>query len=141
MGLDDVKAVLIGQGSEERSVREQVTELGLSERFEFVGTKRNDELPVWYGACDATLLTSISEGIPNTLRESLACARPFVTTDVGGVRELGEGPGRIYVSGRCPNEFAHAVKELLHAPSNVPFERRDWLQPPKRQAEQPARDG
>lgn len=40
---------------------------------------------------DFTILTSISEGQPLSVLESLAAARPCVTTDVGSCRELLEG--------------------------------------------------
>lgn len=43
---------------------------------------------------DFTILTSISEGQPLSVLESLAAGRPCVTTDVGCCRELLEGkPG------------------------------------------------
>lgn len=42
---------------------------------------------------DFTILTSISEGQPLSVLESLAAGRPCVTTDVGCCRELLEGDG------------------------------------------------
>lgn len=43
---------------------------------------------------DFTILTSLSEGQPLTVLESLAAGRPCVTTDVGCCRELLEGNAR-----------------------------------------------
>ena len=40
---------------------------------------------------DFTLLTSLSEGLPLSVLESMAASRPCVTTDVGCCRELLEG--------------------------------------------------
>jgi len=43
---------------------------------------------------DISILTSISEGFPYTVLESMSCGVPVVATDVGGVNEaLGEGCG------------------------------------------------
>ena len=42
---------------------------------------------------DFTVLTSISEGQPLSVLESLAAGRPCVTTDVGCCRELLDGEG------------------------------------------------
>lgn len=52
---------------------------------------------------DFTILTSISEGQPLSVLESLAARRPCVTTDVGCCRELLEGGegDRLGVAGYC----------------------------------------
>ncbi|HLP16112.1 MAG TPA: GT4 family glycosyltransferase PelF [Bacteroidota bacterium] len=46
-----------------------------------------------YNEGDISILSSISEGFPYTVIESMACARPVVATDVGGVREAVEAYG------------------------------------------------
>jgi len=43
---------------------------------------------------DFTILTSLSEGQPYAVLESLAAERPLVATDVGSCRELIEGEGQ-----------------------------------------------
>lgn len=50
---------------------------------------------------DFTILTSISEGQPLAVLESLAAARPCVTTDVGCCRELLEGEDEFGPAGIC----------------------------------------
>lgn len=52
---------------------------------------------------DFTILTSISEGQPLSVLESMAACRPCVTTEVGCCRELLEGaPGDTFgVAGYC----------------------------------------
>lgn len=52
---------------------------------------------------DFTILTSISEGQPLSVLESLAARRPCVTTDVGCCRELLEGKAedRLGIAGYC----------------------------------------
>jgi teichuronic acid biosynthesis glycosyltransferase TuaC len=45
-------------------------------------------------AADVTLLTSVSEGSPVAIKESLACCTPVVSVSVGDVRDLVDGlPG------------------------------------------------
>ena len=45
----------------------------------------------YIGNLDILLLTSISEGQPLAILEGFACAKPFVSTNVGGCKELIEG--------------------------------------------------
>ena len=54
----------------------------------FVG---NTDVTVYFRKLDFTILTSISEGQPLAILESMAAGRPVVSTDVGSCRELLEG--------------------------------------------------
>ncbi|HBL85280.1 MAG TPA: glycosyl transferase [Clostridiales bacterium] len=53
----------------------------------------NTNVVKYLSQLDFTLLTSISEGQPLSVLESLAARRPCVTTDVGCCREILEGTG------------------------------------------------
>jgi glycosyltransferase involved in cell wall biosynthesis len=87
-----------------------VRELGLEETFELRGFHSNPaEL---YAEGDICVLSSISEAFPYTVLESMACARPVVGTDVGGVREALDGFG-IVVPPRDPEAFGRAVARMF----------------------------
>ncbi|EAR02554.1 GT4 family glycosyltransferase PelF [Maribacter sp. HTCC2170] len=59
--------------------------LQLEDNFYLMGFHNNPELI--YAEGDVSILTSISEGFPYTVIESMSCAIPVVATDVGGVSE------------------------------------------------------
>jgi glycosyltransferase involved in cell wall biosynthesis len=82
---------LIGSGPLLEECRERVEEADLEERVRFVGSVTPEQLGDWYRAADRTVLSSDSEGLPNVLRESLACGTPYITTDVGNIREIDQG--------------------------------------------------
>lgn len=66
-----------------------------------------------YNEGDVTVLSSISEAFPYTVIESMACARPVVATDVGGVREALEGYG-ILVPPKDAKALAKGLITLLN---------------------------
>jgi glycosyltransferase involved in cell wall biosynthesis len=93
--------------------RALIAELGLEEVFTFAG--HHSKPADLYNEGDISALSSISEGFPYTVLESMACARPVVATDVGGVREALEGYG-ILVPPRDHVAFGEAVVTLLADP-------------------------
>jgi glycosyltransferase involved in cell wall biosynthesis len=96
----DLRICLVGAGPEKPALRARAAAAGLSDVVDFVGEKDQAELPDWYRAADLTVLPSLSEGVPNVLRESLACGTPFVASRVGGIAELTAAPwGRLVPPG------------------------------------------
>lgn len=103
----EAKLYLLGEGAAEQPIRQMVETRQLSESVIFVGAVQQSELPDWYRAADTTLLSSESEGLPNVLRESLACGTPWVSTNVGSVEEIAAADHSIIV----PVGDARAVAE------------------------------
>lgn len=91
--------------------RKLVKELDLEETFEFGGF--HDQPSMIFNEGDISILTSISEGFPYTVIESMSCARPVVATDVGGIRDALEGCG-ILCKPRDPRDIANGVIKLLN---------------------------
>jgi glycosyltransferase involved in cell wall biosynthesis len=73
---------------------------------------RNDVAEVWRQA-DVAVLPSYREGTPKALLEAAACARPIVTTDVTGCRQVIENGVEGYiVPARSPYGLADAMRQL-----------------------------
>jgi glycosyltransferase involved in cell wall biosynthesis len=110
---------LVGDGPLRRPLEAQARSEGLGPAVAFVGPVAHDDLPDWYRAADLTVLPSRSEGVPNVLRESLACGTPFVASRVGGVPELAAGGAGELVEPGDPEALAAALAAALARPARV----------------------
>ncbi len=72
-----------------------------------------DQVADWMAVADVVTLPSYMEGCPNVILEALACGRPVVATNVGGIPEiLNEECGRL-VSPRDSSALADALASSL----------------------------
>jgi glycosyltransferase involved in cell wall biosynthesis len=76
-------------------------------------------MPQVYASCHIVCLPSYyGEGVPRALIEAAACARPIVTTDVPGCREVVEhGKNGLLVPPRAPAALADALRTLTRDPA------------------------
>jgi glycosyltransferase involved in cell wall biosynthesis len=112
------RCYLVGRGRDEHRVGSLIARRRLAGHVKLVGARPHTELPDWYRACDLVALPSFSEGIPNVLREALACGRPFVATRVGGIPEIADPKVSYLVAPGSVTELASALERMLtSAPS------------------------
>ena len=80
---------------------------------------RRDDIPaVWKEAHIAVLPSYYAEGLPKTLIEAAACARPIVAADVPGSREVArEGESALLVPPRDPAALAASILRLAGDPA------------------------
>jgi glycosyltransferase involved in cell wall biosynthesis len=104
---------LAGDGPRHSSIRMAVQRAGLTDRVRFLGSVRHEHLPEWYRAADAVVLSSASEGLPNVLRESLACGTPFASTDVGSIGEIADPAWSRLSAPGDPAALAQAITRVL----------------------------
>jgi glycosyltransferase involved in cell wall biosynthesis len=101
-----------GDARRESALRELAASSGLSNRMIWAGERR--DLPEIYAACDLTVLSSVAEGFPNAIAESMACGTPVVSTDAGDAREIIGETGRIASPGRR-EVLAEAMLDMIRA--------------------------
>ena len=71
-------------------------------------------------AVDLVALSSIWEGMPVSVLEAMACARPVVSTAVGSVADaVVNGETGLLVSAGSPAELADALVRLLQRPEEA----------------------
>ncbi len=108
----NVRFLLLGNGSLESSLRQRITEAGLSEHFVFAGLLDNFELEL--AGSDIMLHPSVEEPFGIVLLEGMRAGLPIIATRVGGIPEVvDEGTTALLVEPRQPDALAAAAIELL----------------------------
>jgi len=83
---DQVRFLIIGDGELRQNLEDYAAALGIADKVIFTGF-RND-LEKIYADLDISVISSLNEGLPFSVIESMAAGVPVVSTDVGGIREL-----------------------------------------------------
>ena len=109
--IESAKLVLIGDGPCRPELEHQARGLGVLGKVIFTG---NVQDPVPYlGALDVFVMSSVSEQMPMSLLEAMACGLPALCTDVGDIREmLGEAGSPVVVPSENPGAYADAMRLL-----------------------------
>lgn len=81
-----LRLILGGDGEEAESLRALVSELGLSDRVVFAGWI--DDMDSFLGAVDISIISSVSEGFPYSILESMRAKCTMVSTPVGAMPEV-----------------------------------------------------
>lgn len=106
---------IAGDGPERAAIRAQAEALGIAERVRLLGS-RND-IPALLAACDVYALPSLVEGLPISVLEAMAAARPVVATRIGGTDEvLVDGKTGLLVPPGDPESLAAAIRTFLADP-------------------------
>jgi colanic acid/amylovoran biosynthesis glycosyltransferase len=80
--------VIAGEGAEIGRLRNLISEMRLQNEVEFCGHVGFDRLRILYSQADVVVLTSHSEGIPQTLMEAMAMERVVLAPAITGIPEL-----------------------------------------------------
>lgn len=114
--LPQTRAVVVGGGDLESSLRELAENLGVSRNVEFVG--HQTDVMAWLCRARVFVLTSDSEGLSLALMEAMACGLPAVVSDVGELGELvTHGVNGYLVRERTGAAFAARIGQLLEDPA------------------------
>ena len=95
-------------------LRQRAADLGLGERVRFPGAVPQQQLPDYYHAADAVVVSSRYESFGLVAVEALASGTPVVASAAGGLTSIvREGENGLLVRWRDPRAFAERLDELL----------------------------
>ncbi len=108
--------LIAGDGPERAALQALAVQLGLSHHVQFLG--RSDTMPEFLASLDLVVSASRQEGLPITLLEAMASARPIVATTVGEIpKALDGGKAGMLVPPENVPALAQAMLTLLRDPS------------------------
>jgi len=104
---------LIGEGRDRHLIEEAIQGRDAASYIHLLRECSFDDVAVWMAAANLVTLPSYMEGCPNVVLEALACGRPVVATEVGGIPEImSDECGRL-VPPRDAGALAEALASVL----------------------------
>ncbi len=114
---------IVGQGPEEKRLRNMVQVLDLENQVVFTGFISDDKLPAIYTSCDIYVMASreipgrldLVEGFGISFLEAGASGLPVIAGDSGGISDaVKHGKTGLLVNPDEPEDIASAIKRLLN---------------------------
>lgn len=107
---ENVKLLLVGDGYLRKECEQLSTDLNLQNRVKFLGIRT--DIPELLKTADVVVLSSIYEGLSLSSIEGMA-ARPFIASDVPGLRETVKNYGLLFQQGNS-EELANHILQLYN---------------------------
>jgi L-malate glycosyltransferase len=108
-----IHLLLVGDGPEERELREVAAQAGVSERVSFLGYQTRERILEYLQAADCFVLSSLHEGLGIVVQEAMSAGLPVVATDNGGQVDLiRDGRNGILVKPMDSTALASAIERI-----------------------------
>jgi glycosyltransferase involved in cell wall biosynthesis len=108
----DIIFMLVGEGTLKAELKKLCVDLKIEKNVIFTGERR--DIPEILFSIDIFVLPSLREGLGLAILEAMACGKPVIATNVGGISEIVKNRvNGILVSPRDPEVLHTAMKELL----------------------------
>lgn len=112
----DFRLQLVGGGELRDEYQSLCARLGIGDRVEFLGYR--DDIPEILAAADVSILTSIKEGVPRAILESMATGLPVVATHIpGNVDAVRDGETGYLVAVDDVEALADRLAKLIADPA------------------------
>jgi alpha-1,3-rhamnosyl/mannosyltransferase len=104
--------VLVGGPDPKSGLARRASQLGLESRVRFLGRVPRSDVVVLYHASSVLLHVALLEGFGLPILEAMRCSLPVITSNLGAMRELGEGSASL-VNPLDVNEIAATIERVL----------------------------
>ncbi len=111
---DALKLMIVGEGSAEAELKALVKKLGIEEKVVFTGRIPFAEISNYYNMLHVLVNISEYESFGVSVIEAMACGKPVVVTNVGGLQEIVKSDELgIKVEIRNQNQTRDAIEKLI----------------------------
>lgn len=111
---ENVKFLILGQGYQEKQLKEKAEKLHLKDRVHFLGYIPHKDMPQYLHISDIFIRPSLSEGFGNSYIEAMAARIPVIATPVGGIVDfLKDGETGLFCEVSNPKSIAQKVEKLI----------------------------
>src|SRR5688572_18692238 len=85
----DLALNIAGDGSQRQKIATRAKALDLASRYRYHGVYTHPEdCRAFMESLDVFVMPSFSEGTPNSVVEAMACGKPIIASDVGGIPDM-----------------------------------------------------
>jgi glycosyltransferase involved in cell wall biosynthesis len=116
---DNIKFLLVGDGPEEKMLKNLAKELNIENRVIFVGRVDRTEVSKYRQISDIFVCPSRSEGLGNAFLSAMASRLPVIATQEGGLAEFISDETAWVVEKDKPEQITQAIKDILANPEKV----------------------
>lgn len=113
----DYHLFLVGDGERRAELQALVNNQGLESRVHFMGLR--SDIPELLHAADCVVMSSHYEGLSLSSVEGMAVGKPFLASDVDGLREVVKDAGILFPHGDSPA----LAREILRLSSDIDYYR------------------
>ena len=112
-----LKLLIVGTGSEEKNLKKLAKEMVVEDDCVFTGYINHNKIQDYHNMIDISVFLSDKEGFGVSILEAMACCKPVVVSNTGGLSEIvNDGQNGYFVSPNNPEEAANAIEKLVGDP-------------------------
>ena len=124
--LDDLrskcKILFVGRYKEDDELVKYIRDNHFENNLILCGMQPKNRVPAFYQACDATILTSITEGFGLSIIEGFVYGKPNVTfSDLPATEDLYDENAMILAKGRSDEDLADAMARMMRTSFNKDY--------------------
>lgn len=109
----DISLNIAGDGSQRQKIAARAKALDVASRYRYHGVYTHpEECRAFMESLDVFVMPSFTEGTPNSIVEAMACGKPIIASDVGGIPDMIGDDSGILVPAGDMKALAEAIVRL-----------------------------